>query len=66
MTTYPVDERPDLLPCPFCGGKAEFVPHSKWKKPWGCVRCVKCGARTDDVKEPNAHEYWNVRFPCEK
>ncbi|MBK9215780.1 MAG: Lar family restriction alleviation protein [Chloracidobacterium sp.] len=62
MTPNQANTRPELLPCPFCGGKAEFVPHPNWKPPWGWIRCIKCGSRSDDVKERDAHEYWNRRF----
>lgn len=37
-------EKPDLLPCPFCGGAAEFVdpPKDKWQSsPY--VECTRCG-----------------------
>lgn len=45
----------ELKPCPFCGGKAEFV--SKKIQ----IRCVSCGATIKGVKmfAPNVnYEFW--------
>ena len=42
----------DLLPCPLCGGEAEYVATSQIRDPWytwgldaiGCtVQCAECG-----------------------
>lgn len=49
----------ELLPCPFCGGKASMM-HS-----YPCwVECVSCGADTPDsapVDEDGAAAAWNTR-----
>lgn len=54
-----------LKPCPFCGGKAEFVIY------WGgftarrfisVVRCTKCRANSGEWKQkPKAIKAWNRR-----
>jgi hypothetical protein len=48
-----------LMPCPFCGGKAELsVGKNKDGTPWNYVQCTTygCGA----IAEPDA---WNERIP---
>lgn len=48
-----------LLPCPFCGGKADFSETNAW---W--VTCNECNAETDaDMSPEGAAEYWNKRTP---
>lgn len=55
----------EVLPCPFCGGKARF----EYKKPLGLVVCRECGAcgrvHSDSYEEADckaeAVEAWNRR-----
>lgn len=55
---------PELLPCPFCGGKAEYRDDGMT----GYIQCQECLARTDGVyswrdehcKEDVARD-WNIR-----
>lgn len=70
------------LPCPFCGGEAEFYRTPvKTKNGGWCdsvvVRCKECEARTGRIlynsqKHPNDEEYdeaanaWNTRKPMER
>ena len=54
----------ELLPCPFCGGKAEA------KKPdmsyeFTLIKCQECDAQTDEgVDFDDAAEAWNRRAPA--
>lgn len=54
----------DLLPCPFCGGKAEA------KKPdpsyeFTLIKCQECDAQTDErIDFADAAEAWNRRAPA--
>ncbi len=48
----------DLLPCPFCGGEAEWKsggPGSAW------VSCKSCPAETGDGAIPRIRDAWNTR-----
>lgn len=47
-----------LLPCPFCGGKADIIHGAP-----GCsfVRCSACSADTNDVSAEQAGRLWNTR-----
>ena len=48
-----------LLPCPFCGGKADYCETNAW---W--VQCNECNAETDaDMSPEAAAEIWNRRTP---
>lgn len=66
-----------LLPCPFCGGEAEFFRVSTVLGDSVVVRCKECEARTNRIlydarKHPNDEEYveaakaWNTRKPIER
>jgi len=50
-----------LLPCPFCGGKADFVPSDKHSNGFGFVMCLTdwCCARTRLSCTPDF--LWNKR-----
>lgn len=57
--------RDKLLPCPFCGGKADIIepiytaPNAK---KWGIVQCVKCGAEiTSQYGQNHVMAAWNTR-----
>ncbi len=55
-----------LLPCPFCGGEAEYCK-GDWigKEYW--VKCTKCSCKTslsNNYKKPI--EEWNTRKPMER
>lgn len=48
-----------LLPCPFCGGQADYCETNAW---W--VRCNDCNAETEaDMSPEAAAEIWNRRTP---
>jgi len=50
----------ELLPCPFCGGEAEWKtggPGCAW------VSCTKCPAETGDGSIPRITAAWNTRAP---
>ena len=51
-------EAPELLPCPFCGGEAEW----KIGGP-GCafISCKSCPAETGDGSIPRIRTAWNTR-----
>ena len=51
------DLRPELLPCPFCGGAAEFDGSSCWS----VVRCRDCAAAVSRRFGDDAVEAWNRR-----
>jgi Lar family restriction alleviation protein len=49
----------ELLPCPFCGGKAEFRSGSS-TTPY--IRCKECGGRTKSSRNrENLISVWNRR-----
>ncbi len=52
---------PDLLPCPFCGGK----PYLANVEMVGCsyVVCTDCRAQGDDMSKDRAIATWNTRAP---
>ena len=60
-----------LLPCPFCDGKARFIPRSKSSDPidhyhWAYVECDECSASTCFGKtDEEAIAAWNRRVPLE-
>lgn len=52
----------ELLPCPFCGGKAALYPDEPEdpETPW-LVYCVACGNGTDYEEKQYAIRLWNRR-----
>ena len=49
-----------LLPCPFCGGKAELIePHDK-SRPY--VMCIANYCTTPKDTPDEAVDAWNARF----
>lgn len=70
-----------LLPCPFCGGEAEFYRTPIKSNGGWCdsvvVRCKECEARTNrvlynaeihknDSEYEEAAKYWNTRKPMQE
>lgn len=54
------NQKPELLPCPHCGGTAEVSSNPFNTLFW--VTCLKCGCRTSDrVKKQTAVTNWNRR-----
>ena len=58
----------DLLPCPFCGGKAELVivlgsdPIEMWSPVKWSVRCLRCYCKQyPHISDHDAVEEWNRR-----
>lgn len=60
-------EKPDLLTCPFCGGKAEAFASQRRYNFMTAVECTSCGANTGPVglKFVEAAEKWNRRGTCQ-
>lgn len=54
------DQKTDLLPCPFCGGEAEFVG-SLPKSGYDRVVCIKCYAEYSGDDEALSITGWNTR-----
>lgn len=52
----------DLLPCPFCGRKAEFVMGENYRENSEWIKCYSCGVETKCFDTPEeAAEAWNRR-----
>lgn len=50
----------DLLPCPFCGGAAEFERRGTGRQ--SCiVACTDCGCRLETGETWNSGRQWNTR-----
>jgi hypothetical protein len=56
-----IDPVTGLLPCPFCGGKA----NSGWQNSYGefVVLCFECEASTTGATHQDAKDFWNRRTP---
>lgn len=53
----------DLLPCPFCGGKAAIERPGTARQ--SCiVACEDCGCRLETGEVWNMGERWNTRTPA--
>ena len=62
-TTIPApDERAELKPCPFCGGRAKTVPRRNWGY---CVECQYCDLAMPCYRPDFnfAIADWNTRTP---
>ena len=59
MNTLKNDCGPDLLPCPFCGGKPYFVRLGSFRV--SCIiSCEDCGCKAETNEEPpHIGEHWN-------
>jgi Zn ribbon nucleic-acid-binding protein len=57
----------ELLPCPFCNGKAKFHIHDVDGNEYGIVECIQCGARLERADfavlnpEKSVKQDWNKR-----
>lgn len=58
----------ELLPCPFCGGKAKLIINMQAFAPYAMVRCENCRVQTKDVMQSidycatdEAAKLWNQR-----
>lgn len=52
----------DLLPCPFCGGKAKYERMGSARN--SCIiGCTKCGCRLETGEVWSCGETWNIRHP---
>lgn len=58
----------ELKPCPFCGGKARIVHHSKFGSDYSAVECMSCRAVGEEFSknylyssDEQAIESWNRR-----
>lgn len=58
----------ELLPCPFCGGKAKLIIDTQFSEPYAMVRCENCSAKTKKIMQSvdycatdEAAKLWNQR-----
>lgn len=67
------DKKPELLPCPFCGGEAEVIINKSKEGQTSDVHCSLCSCRKVLLKHPSyegnieqdAIDNWNTRTPIE-
>lgn len=50
----------ELLPCPFCGGEAEYERQGGWRQS-EIVVCTDCGCRLEYNGSPELESNWNMR-----
>lgn len=62
------DKDTELLPCPFCGGKAKLVINMQSIERYAMVQCEKCSAKIKNVMQSvdycatdEAAKLWNQR-----
>lgn len=60
----------ELLPCPFCGGKAKLIVNIQSFQPYALVQCENCSVETKKVMQSvdycatdEAAKLWNRRVP---
>lgn len=58
----------ELIPCPFCGGKAELEHEYIFGFDYSTIKCKKCGVKTAPIKVSSTYssdelaaEAWNRR-----
>jgi hypothetical protein len=52
-----IDPVTGLLPCPFCGGETDILPHLK------AIECCDCGCLLSAASVDEARAAWNRRTP---
>ena len=67
------DKDKELLPCPFCGGKAKLIINMQSFEPYAIVQCKNCSAKTKDIMQSvdycatdEAAKLWNQRADLNK
>lgn len=59
----PIKDQPKLLPCPFCGGKAEFVGMDDIGYHIRCENVTNCSIEQMNIEtKERAVNRWNTRY----